>query len=334
MIPIDKTQTLRLGKLSVPAVGVGTWQWGETTYWGGRSKTQSVQDAEGAYLESRAEGLSFFDTAEYYSNGFSESLLGRFINEHHERSDVVIATKFWTPFRLSARALPRALERSLDRLGVGVVDLYQIHWPVPWMRIEDQMDAMADMVRAGRIRMIGVSNFSAQQMRRAVKQLEKHRLKLTSNQVEYNLLKRDVETNGVLEFCRNLDIRLIAYSPLAQGVLTGKYHRLEGQPLTRPGGLRRFMRGFSAGQLARSANLIHVLQEIGAARGKSAAQVALNWLVMRGTLPIPGARNAEQAGHNAGALGWRLSQGEFEWIDHVSAGRSKPISTSWNPEVS
>jgi aryl-alcohol dehydrogenase-like predicted oxidoreductase len=313
---------VRLGSLDVPALGVGTWQWGETTYWGG-SRDDSERAAQGAYLESRTGGLALFDTAEFYAGGRSERLLGRFIREQRERSRVLVATKFWTPFRVSARALPGALERSIDRLGVDAVDLYQIHWPVPWMGVEALMDAMANVVKAGRVRMVGVSNFSADQMRRAANRLETHGLPLASNQVEYSLLKRAPETNGVLQVCRETGAVLIAYSPLAQGVLTGKYHALSGQTPIRPKGLRRYVSAFSPAQLEKSRVLVEVLTEIGKVRGKSPAQVALNWLVRNGSLPIPGARNADQAKHNAGALGWSLEQAEFEWIDHVSSGRVK-----------
>lgn len=313
---------MRLGSLEVPSLGVGTWQWGETSYWGG-SRFDSQGLAQGAYLESRSAGLKVFDTAEFYASGRSERLLGRFIREQHERSRVVVATKFWTPFRLSARALPGALENSLERMGLDVVDLYQVHWPVPWMSIESLMDAMARVVKTGRVRMVGVSNFSAAQMQRAARRLESHGLRLASNQVEYSLLKRTPETNGVLATCRELDATLIAYSPLAQGLLTGKYHPLNGRDPIRPKGVRRYSASFSPRGLQKSAALLEVLSEIGKARGKSPAQVALNWLVMKGALPIPGARNADQAKHNAGALGWHLEMGEFDWIDHVSMGHVK-----------
>ncbi len=313
---------MRLGSNDVPSLGVGTWQWGETTYWGG-SREESEQSAQGAYLESRTAGLALFDTAEFYANGRSERLLGRFIREQHERSKVLVATKFWTPFRVSARALPGALEKSIERLGVDAVDLYQIHWPVPWISIESLMDAMVGVVKMGRVRMVGVSNFNAEQTHRAAKRLETHGVPLASNQVEYSLLKRDPETNGVLQACRETGAVLIAYSPLAQGVLTGKYHALSGQIPMRPKGVRRYVSSFRSSQLEKSRVLVEVLTEIGKVRSKSPAQVALNWLVHNGSLPIPGARNADQAKHNAGALGWRLEQSEFEWIDHVSMGRVK-----------
>lgn len=315
-------QTVSLGPLEVSALGVGTWQWGETTYWGG-TRDDSERSAHGAYLESRMAGLNLFDTAEFYANGHSERLLGRFIREQHERSRVVVATKFWTPFRLSARALPGALERSIERLGLETVDLYQVHWPVPWISVESLMDAMARAVKTGRVRMIGVSNFSEVQMRRAARRLETHGLRLASNQVEYSLLNRAPETNGVFSACQELGVTLIAYSPLAQGVLTGKYHALDGSNPIRPRGVRRYSSAFRPATLEKSATLIQVLSEIGKVRGKSSAQVALNWLVMKGALPIPGARNADQAKHNAGALGWHLETAEFEWIDHVSMGRVK-----------
>ncbi len=303
MISIGKTD------LKVSPLGLGTWQWGDTGTWQyGVGYSQS--DVEAAYRASRAAGITFFDTAEIYGKGRSETILGPLVRA--ERDVVVVATKFapW-PYRLTAGTLAGALDASLKRLGLARVDLYQVHWP--WgspIRIEALMNALADQVEAGKIRAVGVSNYTARQMRRAHAALAKRGIVLASNQVQYSLLHRAPEKNGVLAACRELDVRLIAYSPLAKGALTGKYH--QG---ARVGGMRKRFRFFSAAGLQASAPLVALLISIGAAHeDKTPAQVALNWLVRQGALPIPGAKNASQAASNAGALGWSLTDEEFEQI--------------------
>jgi aryl-alcohol dehydrogenase-like predicted oxidoreductase len=167
---------------------------------------------------------------------------------------------------------------------------------------------MADAVEAGLIRAAGVSNYSADQMLRTHEVLAKRGVPLASNQVEYNLLNRSAERNGVLARCRELGVTLIAYSPLAKGLLTGKY-----TPENPPPGLRR--RLFRAGHLAAVQPLIGLMREI----GRSPSEVALNWLLSKGVVPIPGAKNARQAAENAAVLGWRLTADEVIALERASA---------------
>ena len=302
-------QTITIGKtdLKVPPLGLGTWQWGDTGVWQyGTGYAQS--DVEEAYRQSRAAGITFFDTAEIYGRGLSEQMLGPLVQA--ERSEVTVATKFAPfPYRVTASALPKALDASLKRLGLEQVDLYQIHWPWGAMiGIETLMNALADQVERGKVRAVGVSNYTEKQMRRAHAALAKRGIPLASNQVQYSLLHRKPEQNGVLAACRELEVRLIAYSPLAKGALTGKYH--QGAEV---GGMRRRYRTFSPKGLQASAPLITLMTKIGEAHGgKTPGQVSLNWLMHQGTLPIPGAKNASQATSNAGALGWDLTEEEFE----------------------
>lgn len=304
-------ETISIGKtdLKVPPLGLGTWQWGDRGTWGyGNGYNQS--DVEAAYRESRKAGITFFDTAEIYGRGVSEMILGPLVRA--ERGEVVVATKFAPlPYRLTARSMPKALDASLKRLGLAQVDLYQVHWP--WgspIKIETLMNALADQVEQGRIRAIGVSNYPERYLRRAHAALAKRGIPLASNQVHYSLLHRRPEQNGVLAACRELDVRIIAYSPLEKGVLTGKYH--QGAQVS---GARRNMRSFRAAGLQASAPLIALLTSVGEAHGdKTPGQVALNWLMHQGALPIPGAKHATQAASNAGALGWSLTDEEFEQI--------------------
>lgn len=292
----------------VASVGVGTWQWGDRVYWG-FGKDFSERDVFEAFEESIRAGLTFFDSAEVYGRGRSERFLGEFTQQTHAAA--VVATKFMPyPTRLSGASLARALEGSLKRLRMPAVDLYQMHWPVPPVPIETWMDAMADAHRAGLIRAVGVSNYSAEQMRRAHEALAGYGIPLASNQVKLSLIDRDVLRDGLLDACRELGVTVIAYAPLAKGVLSGKY-----APGRRPPGMRG--RRFTAQVFARIEPLLRVLAEIAGARGKTPAQVALNWCVAKGTLPIPGAKTGAQARENAGALGWALTAEEVELLDRA-----------------
>jgi aryl-alcohol dehydrogenase-like predicted oxidoreductase len=295
----------------VAPLGVGTWQWGDR-YWrfGGE---YALPDVEEAYRASREAGIDFFDTAEIYGRGQSESILGALVGR--DQGSVVVATKFAPlPTRWTARHVAQALDASLTRLGLPRVDLYQIHWPYTLMRIDMLMNALADQVEAGKVRAVGVSNYSARQMRQAHAVLARRGIPLASNQVHYSLLHRAPEKSGVLTACRELDVRLIAYSPLEQGILTGKYHH-GTRP---PGGFRGVRGAYRPSALRASLPLIQRLETIGAAHaGKTPSQVALNWLMRQGALPIPGAKTGKQAVANAGAFGWDLTDEEFAQLDKL-----------------
>ncbi len=297
-------------EIRISPLGIGTWAWGDRLFWGyGRGYTDA--DLQAAFGTSLEAGINFFDTAEVYGRGQSERLLGRFIRAAGQ--PVVVATKFFPyPWRLRRRSLPRALLGSLERLGMGQVALYQIHWPFPPVSIETWVDALADVVEAGLTRAVGVSNYNLEQMRRAHDVLAHRGVPLASNQVEYSLLKRGPEHTGLLDTCRELGVTLIAYSPLAQGLLTGKY-----TPENPPPGVRG--RRYRKGVLARIQPLVGLLREIGQAHGgKTPAQVAINWVICKGAVPIPGAKNARQARENAAALGWRLTDDEVAALDEAS----------------
>jgi aryl-alcohol dehydrogenase-like predicted oxidoreductase len=268
---------------------------------------------EDAYQVSRAAGINFFDTAEVYGRGRSERLLGRFARAAGDQ--VVVATKFFPyPWRLRRTGLVRVLRGSLKRLGLDRVDLYQIHWPFPPVPIETWMAGLATAVEAGLARAVGVSNYDPVQTRRAHTALSEREVPLVSNQVHYSLLHRQPEHNGLFDLCRELDVTLIAYSPLEMGVLTGKY-----TPENPPPGIRgrRYRREY----LIQVQPLLALLREIGEAYGGvTPAQVALNWVMCKGAVPIPGAKNARQAEENTGALGWRLSGEEVAALDAASEG--------------
>ena len=316
MIQIDQRQ-LGATTITVPALGVGVWSWGDTNFWNyGQSHTRA--DIDQAYKACLDAGLNFFDTAEIYGSGESERILGDCVRR--DGRPAIIASKFAPlPIRLSPRTLLDALDKSLERLGMSQIDLYQIHWPYTLLSINSLMDALAQAYRAGKIRAIGVSNYSATQMRQAHARLARHGIPLASNQVHYNLLHRKPESNGVLAACRELNVALIAYSPLEQGLLTGKY-RVSDTQAPQLTGARRFIPTFSKAQRSKMEPLLQTMEPIARAHDKTMAQVALNWLLAKdeSIIPIPGAKNARQAKDNAGAIGWRLTPEEQQRISNAA----------------
>ena len=295
--------------LHVIEMGLGAWQWGDRIVWQ-YGHGYGDDDVRQAFLASLEEGIRFVDTAEIYGNGRSEQLLGQFLKETDQ--PVLVATKYLPfPWRFGKGSLPRALKGSLARLGLERVDLYQIHGPTPLMSVDTMMDGLVECVKSGMARTVGISNFSQSRMLAAYSALARHAIPLASNQVHYSLLNRAVEKDGTLARCKELGIRLIAYSPIEMGLLTGKYS-VTSPP---PGSRSKIYKSV----LPKTGPLLKLMTEIGQDHGgKSNAQVALNWVICKGALPIPGAKNAQQAQENAGSLGWRLTEGEVERLDRVS----------------
>eukprot|EP00246_Nothoceros_aenigmaticus_P002298 TRINITY_DN1313_c0_g1_i3.p1 TRINITY_DN1313_c0_g1~~TRINITY_DN1313_c0_g1_i3.p1 ORF type:complete len:373 (-),score=60.02 TRINITY_DN1313_c0_g1_i3:233-1351(-) len=296
---VADSTTVKLGKSSVEVtkLGIGAWSWGDTTFWNeGGWDDKKVKAAKGAFDEAVNSGITFFDTAEVY--GFkllggenSETLLGDFIKYRQRRDDtkVVVATKFAAlPWRFGRSSVVAALKDSLNRLGLSSVDLYQIHWPGVWQN-DEYVDGLGDAVEQGLVKAVGVSNFNETRLRKAHEQLQKRNIVLASNQVHYSLVYRLPETNGVKRACDDLGITLIAYSPIGQGILSGKYS--PENPPTGPRG-KIYTREF----LIQVRPLLNKLKEVGDKYGKSQVQVSLNWLIAQGNvIPIPGAKSANQA---------------------------------------
>jgi aryl-alcohol dehydrogenase-like predicted oxidoreductase len=291
-------------------LGIGTWAWGDQLYWGYR-QGYNDQDLKAAFLACLDAGITFFDTAEVYGQGISEKILGKFLKETDR--PIQVATKFMPfPWRLTGKALSKALRASLSRLGRTKVELYQMHTPFPPIKIETWMRAMVEAAQDGLIEAVGVSNYDETETQRGYDVLQREGIQLASNQVEYHLLNRKIEKNGLLKICKALSVKVIAYSPLAQGMLTGKY--TQENP---PRGFRsqRYNRKY----LKQVYPLVLLLKKIGADHGgKNSGQVALNWCICKDTLPIPGVKNIQQAEQNCGAAGWRLSDAEVEQLDQAS----------------
>jgi aryl-alcohol dehydrogenase-like predicted oxidoreductase len=293
---------LGLNDLLISPLGMGT------NAWGFRNR---ADPEKGPTLDAALQsGINFFDTAEVYNFGGSERTLGLFMQK--SRSEVVLATKFFPyPWRLSKSSLTAALRSSLRRLDIPNVDLYILHFPVPPIPLETWVEALADVHQSGLTRAVGISNCSLAQMRRAHAVLARRGIPLASNQVEYSPLHRAPERNGLLAACREMGVTMVAYRPLGYGLLTGKY-RLEDLPATLHG------RYIKKTDLLRVTPLLDLLRELAGTHGKTPSQVALNWIMSKGAVPIPGAKNPRQAAENAGALGWRLEPAEVEALDRVS----------------
>jgi aryl-alcohol dehydrogenase-like predicted oxidoreductase len=313
-------QKVRLGKsnIEVSAIGVGTWAWGDTLFWKYGSDYGEVEIKK-AFSASLDAGVNLFDTAEVYGLGKSEELLGQFIKASAHRvprSQIKIATKYMpVPWRLGKQAVKEAIAKSLERLQVKRIDLYQIHQPFTFlMGQETLLNALADEVKAGRIAAVGVSNFSANQMRKAHEILSKRKIPLATNQVQYSLLAKKVETNGTLDAAEELGVTILAYSPLAQGLLAGKYTSTNP-----PKGGRQLDPKFGTEGIAKAQPLFKSLAEIADAYDATMAQVAINWLVAQNNVvPIPGAKNADQAIENAAALDFTLAPEDLAQLDRVS----------------
>ena len=306
---------LSLNNISLPTLGIGTWAWGDSLFWGYGSD-YGEKEVQNAFDAAIAGGASFFDTAEVYGLGESERLLGRFLKQTTQ--PVQIATKYFPlPWRFGKQAVADALTASLKRLDVEQIALYQVHMPFDFfMGQPTLMEALAEEIKRGRILTVGVSNYSASQMQQAHDLLAQYEVPLAVNQVRYSLLTRQIEQNGILEVARKLGVIILAYSPLAQGLLTGKYAPDSTKRVT---GARKLDPKFSAQGLSKIEPLITQLRQLGEKYQKTTVQVALNWLIAQGNvIPIPGAKNARQAKENAGAIGWQLSAEDVEQLSLLS----------------
>jgi len=315
---MEHKTSLGRSDLQVPRMGVGAMTWGDPkglarfhpakTAYGGSHGFEEEKRALEVSLQAR---VNLFDTAAMYSGGAAERRLG----ELAQGQDVIIATKYPSGFSFRVEDFPKELESTLARLGRDCIDLYQHHYPNARISIPKLMDLVADAVEAGKVKAVGVSNYSAEQMREAHAVLAKRGIPLASNQVEYSLLHRQPEVDGVLDACRELGITFMAYSPLAGGRLTGKYSAQH-----RPGGFfRRILPQYNRKTLEAIQPVIKLLREIGERYSKTPSQVALRWLIENPiVLPIPGAKNGRQATENAGALSFSLTPEEVEALSQAT----------------
>jgi aryl-alcohol dehydrogenase-like predicted oxidoreductase len=318
------TLTLPGSDVAVPRLGVGTWSWGDKSTWGMDGyDTQLTRDSiREAWDASIDAGVTLFDTAEVYGGGESERIIGALLADDPTRaSRAVVATKFMpSPWKLDVRrSLLAALRASLGRLGLPAVDLYQIHGPISLRSHAALAGALAAARDEGLVRSVGVSNYSIKETRAMAGALESHGMRLATNQIEFSLLRRSPETGGLLAACADLGIVPLAYSPIGQGRLTGKYSATNPPP-----GKRTFSNHPMEVVDAVVAELRRIGDEHG---GKLPSQVALNWIVAKGAVPIPGAKNRSQAEENAGALGWNLDGDQVSRLDRAALPGIRNLSS-------
>jgi aryl-alcohol dehydrogenase-like predicted oxidoreductase len=317
-------QKRRLGKseIEITVIGLGCWQFskgggGIGWYW----QNLSQEKINAIVSASMKGGINWFDTAEAYGMGSSEKSLSTALHSLEvEPGNVVIATK-WNPTLRTSKSIVNTIDQRLDCLQGYPIGLYQIHHPTSLSTVEAQMLAMVRLLREGKIRSVGVSNFFAGQVRKAHAVLKRQGFQLVSHQVPYSLLNRRIERNGILKAAQELGITIIAYSPLSQGVLTGKFHNKTESISTRPG-LRKYLPKFKEKGLQRTAPLITELTAIAKAYGVSPAQIALNWLLhVHGdtVVVIPGASSVSQAEDNLNAASFKLNPKEMQSLDEISA---------------
>lgn len=313
-------------KLSLPIMGCGTWAWGNRLLWGYDESMDS--QLQNVFDVCVSRGVTLFDTGDSYGtgrlNGRSEQLLGRFSQKYvgSNKNDICIATKLAAyPWRLTKQSMVSACKSSAQRLGRNV-DLVQMHWSTanyaPWQE-GALLDGLADLYEQGLVKGVGLSNYGPKRLQWVYKKFAERGVPISTLQVQYSLLSTYPVTElGLKQTCDELGIKLIAYSPLALGLLTGKY--------SEKGSFPKGIRGLLFRQLLPGIRpLLACLGEIAAARNKTISQVAINWCISKGTIPIPGAKSMEQASENIGALGWQLDAGEVAELDNAARSSNKKM---------
>ncbi|GAQ77734.1 NAD(P)-linked oxidoreductase superfamily protein [Klebsormidium nitens] len=321
VVPAKKpSDRVTLGPLKVSPMGIGTWAFGNRLLWGYEEEMDGeLQDVFNLVV---SRGINLFDTADSYGtgrlNGKSELLLGKFIREYpgseESKANIHVASKFAPyPWRITTGQMVDACKASAKRLQMEQVSVGQLHWSTAnYQPLQERVlwDGLATMYEEGLVKAVGVSNYGPKQMLKIHKYLEVRGVPLASAQVQYSLISSGGMQQEIKAVCDDLGIRLISYSPLGLGMLTGKYSA-ENVPKGPRGQLfRQILPGLTP--------LLETMRAIAAGRGKTLPQVAINWCVCKGTIPIPGAKSLVQAEENLGALGWRLTDGEIRALDDAS----------------
>jgi aryl-alcohol dehydrogenase-like predicted oxidoreductase len=321
---MDNMKSLRpLGRtgIMITPIGLGCWQFSKQKNMSGKFWPTLEDDLiEKVVALSIEGGINWFDTAEAYGDGASEKALSKALQASGKKpGDIVIATKWWPAFRFAAN-ISKTINKRISALDPYPVDLYQIHQPWSFSSEKSEMEVMAALVNRKLIKAVGVSNFNAQKMKNSWETLQKSGIPLASNQVRYNLLDRKIESNGVMELAKKLGITIIAFSPLAQGLITGKFH--DNPELLKNVGFRKYSSQFKHEGLEKSRPVIVLLKELSAKYGVTPSQVALNWLIHYNgdtVMAIPGATNEIHVKENRGAMSFRLSDEDMLRLDNVSS---------------
>jgi len=307
--------------MMVTPIGLGCWQFSKQSNLIGKFWPALENDVIDKIVSLSIEGgINWFDTAEIYGNGASEKALSRALTLAGKKpGEIIIATKWWPAFRFASNII-KTIDDRIKTLAPFPIDLYQIHQAFSFSGEKKEMMAMAALLENRLIKYIGVSNFSAQKMKSSSAALEKLGIPLASNQVVYNLLNRKIESNGILEVAKKQGISIIAYSPLARGLLTGKFHDNSG--LLNNLGMRKYMPQFKPGGLEKSLPVIKLIKELAVKYSVTPSQIALNWLIyFNGStvVAIPGATKEIHVKENAGAMSFRLSDDDMDRLDKASS---------------
>ncbi|WVZ59601.1 hypothetical protein U9M48_009719 [Paspalum notatum var. saurae] len=329
-------EKVKVGPLSVSPMGFGTWAWGNQLLWGYQeSMDNELQECFNLALRN---GINLFDTADSYGtgrlNGQSERLLGKFVREFEgwittttqngpirSPDDVVIATKFAAyPWRLTSGQFVSACKSSLERLQLDRLGIGQLHWSTAnYAPLQERAlwDGLVEMYEKGLVRAVGVSNYGPKQLLKIQSYLDSKGVPLSSAQVQFSLLSMGEEQMELKTVCDSLGIRLIAYSPLGLGMLTGKYDVSNLPKGPRSVLFRQILPGLES--------LLSCLRKIADKKGKTMSQVAINWCICKGTIPIPGVKTVRHVEENLGALGWRLSPDEISELESAAMAAPKKM---------
>ncbi len=321
MANIKSLRSLGQTGIMVSPIGLGCWQFSKQKNMAGKFWPNLEDNLIERIVSLSIEGgINWFDTAEIYGGGESEKALSKALKAAgKEPGDVVVATKWWPMFRFASN-ISKNINKRISFLDPYPVDLYQVHQPWSFSAENREMEKMAELVNRKLIKAVGVSNFSAQKMENSWATLQKIGIPLATNQVRYNLLDRKIESNGVMDRAKKLGITIIAYSPLAQGIVTGKFH--ENPQLLNNIGFRKYSPQFKSEGLEKSRPVISLLKKLALKYNATAAQVALNWIIQYNgdmVLAIPGATKEIQVKENLGALAFRISDEDMVSLDKVSS---------------
>lgn len=343
--PNLKCDTTKIGDIDVPTVGIGTISWSSKSL-----TTLKNLELQSLTKEAYRSDAALFDTAERYGShlktaiglgwGETERLLQKLLdaeekaaaNYNSSKLKPVVATKFTpSPWRNTVESVVKACEESRDRLGVDQIDLYQLHMPdivqplkgfgIGNNKDEIYWEGLAECYKRGLVKNVGVCNYGPTLLSKCQESLAKHSVPLASNQIAYSLIGRHNGAQETVDKCNDLGIKVLAYYPFAMGLLTGKYSKKSLASLDETL-VTSTKTSLEVKDLKRYADemgpLITLMEQIGERRGKSIAQISLNYIICKGAIPIPGARSVAQLKDNVGAMGWRLTKKEILDLENLA----------------
>ena len=321
---MENLKSLRsLGRtgIMVTPIGLGCWQFSKQKNMAGKFwPTLEDNQIEKIVSQSIDGGINWFDTAEVYGGGESEKALSKALKAAGKKpGEIIVATKWWPIFRFASN-IKKTINERIRLLAPFPIDLYQVHQPYSFSGENSEMSVMAELVNRKLIKAVGVSNFNARKMENSWETLQKSGIPLATNQVRYNLLDRRIESNGVMNLAKKLGITIIAYSPLAQGLVTGKFH--DNPELLKNIGFRRYSPQFKPEGLEKSRPVITLVKELAMKYNVTSSQVALNWLIQNNgdtVVAIPGATKELHVKENCGAMSFTISDEDLGKLDNVSS---------------